>query len=269
MSKKFSFFIALSLASLFFLFSVTTRAAKGNEISFNFLSEEDIAHQIQSRTANTTTGSNTIAFGVKQKRVDLRLFDSPVANQFGGTCSAFATAAAMDNVLRSKKINKQVSRRDLWSQYGRYDAYYAVTAATRSYLTELKYWPDQGERAADYQDHRSLRISRSIEHGYQFEPAIRALDQGHPLVMAVQVPADLSSCKAIISDQSARTKGDHVLEAVGYQLDSTIPGGGYFILKNSWGEDCGDHGYHYYPFSLCQRNDLYCYFVEIDEVESR
>jgi C1A family cysteine protease len=175
----------------------------------------------------------------------------------------------MDNILRSKKINKQVSRRDLWNQYGRYDAFYAVAAATRNFLTELKYWPDQGERATDYQDHRSVRINSSTEHGYRFEPAIRALDQGHPVVMAVQVPADLSACKAIISDKSTRTKGDHVMEAVGYQLDSSIPGGGYFILKNSWGTECGDHGYHYYPFALCQRNDLYCYFIEINDVETR
>ena len=68
--------------------------------------------------------------------------------------------------------------------------------------------------------------------------------------------------------KSSRTRGDHVVEAVGYHLDPSVSGGGYLILKNSWGAECGDKGYHYYPFALCKRKDLYCYFVEIDEVEA-
>lgn len=269
MTTKFSFFIALSLASLIFLFSVTTRAAKGSELPKRFLNHEEIASQLSNQFSNHDRTPASIAFGVNQKQVDLRKFDSSIANQFGGTCSAFATAAAMENRLRAKKITKEVSRRDLWNQYGRYDAFYAVDAATRNFVTELKYWPDQGERAPDYQEHRTVRVSSSTEIGYDFEPAIQALDQGHPLVMAVQVPADLSKCKPTISAKSTRTKGDHVMEAVGYQLDASIPGGGYFIVKNSWGSQCGDRGYHYYPFELCKRNDLYCYFIAINEVESR
>jgi len=269
MTTKFSFFIALSLASLFFLFSVTTRAAKGSELLPRFLSHDEIANQLSEKHNESQRAPASIAFAVNQKQVDLRKHDSPIANQFGGTCSAFATAAAMENRLHAKNIKKEVSRRDLWSQYGRYDAFYAVEAATRNFVTELKYWPDQGERAVDYQEHRSVRVSSSTEIGYDFEPAIQALDQGHPVVMAIQVPADLSKCKPVISAKSSRTKGDHVVEAVGYQLDNSIPGGGYFIVKNSWGVKCGDQGYHYYPFKLCQRNDLYCYFIAINEVESR
>ena len=56
------------------------------------------------------------------------------------------------------------------------------------------------------------------------------------------------------------------MAAVGYKLDDQVAGGGYFILKNSWGSECGDEGYHYYPFALCQRTDLYCYFIEVDDV---
>jgi C1A family cysteine protease len=266
MTKKFSFFIALSIASLMFLFSITSRAARGAELNRKFMSHEEIVSRLKSIHPSRAPAS--IAFGTNHSSVDLRAFDSPVAQQFGGTCSAFATAAAMDNVLRSKGIQKQVSRRDLWNRYGKYDMDIAIRAATRNHLTELQYYPDTGERAPDYQDRRSLRISRSTTHGYQLESAIMALDQGYPVVMAIQVPQDLSKCKATISARSSRTKGDHVVEAVGFQIDESIAGGGYLILKNSWGTDCGDRGYHYYPFALCKRRDLYCYFAEINDVES-
>ncbi len=266
MSKKFSFFIALSLASLFFLFSVTTRAAKVEADHNRFLTTEEVVSRLSSTQPGRAPAS--IAFGLTQNHVDLRHFDSPVVNQFGGTCSAFATAAAIENVLHSKGIHKDVSRRDLWSQYSAYDMDHAISAASRNHVTELQYWPDYGTRNPDYQSYRSIKINRTTHHQYNLETAVQALDQGHPLVMAIQVPADLSNCKPTINAKSPRTRGDHVVEAVGYHLDPSVSGGGYLILKNSWGAECGDKGYHYYPFALCKRKDLYCYFVEIDEVEA-
>ena len=266
MTKKFSFFIALSIASLFFLFSVTTRAAKSAELE-KFLSTDEVVEKLSSTQAERAPAS--VAFAVHHADVDLRRNDTAVVSQFGGTCSTFATAAVMENILHSRGIKKQVSHRDLWNQYAVYDAAVAVNAASKNYITELKYWPDYGNQDPTYQEHRSLRISRSVDHEYNFENALKALDQHHPVVMAVQVPSDLSNCKPTVSEKSYRTKGNHVMAAVGYHLDTKVAGGGYFILKNSWGSECGDKGYHYYPFELCKRNDLYCYFIEVDEVESR
>ena len=266
MTKKFSIFIALSLASLFFLFSVTTRAAKSAEIQ-KFLSSAEVVARLSTHQLSRTPAS--IAFGVNNTDMDVRANDSPVVNQFSGTCSSFATASVMENIFRSQGNPKLVSHRDLWNQYGVYDADIAIKTASENFITELQYWPDFGERSTDYQEHRSLKISSTITHGYNFEGAIKALDQNHPLVIAVQVPADLTNCKPTISETSFRTKGNHVLAAVGYHLDPNVAGGGYFILKNSWGTECGDKGYHYYPFELCKRNDLYCYFIEVDAVESR
>lgn len=266
MTKKFSFFIALSIASLMFLFSITSRAEIENRHDRSFLPASEIITRLASRRPNRAPAA--ISLGLSRSSVDLRGFDSPVVNQFGGTCSAFATAAAMENVLRSKGITKEVSRRDLWNRYAEYDMDLAIRAASRNHIAELQYYPDYGNRAPDYQNYRTLKINRSTHHQYRLETAVQALDQGYPLVMAVQVPSDLSKCKATIDAKSPRTKGDHVMAAVGYQLDPSVPGGGYLILKNSWGSDCGDRGYHYYPFALCQRNDLYCYFVEVNEVEA-
>lgn len=208
------------------------------------------------------------ALGIN-KAVDLRAFDGPVMNQFEGACSAFATAAAMNNLLKQKGITKQVSERHLWSLYGVYDMDYAISAAKKYFVTEEQYWPLKGDRTDNFQDYASVKILQTKQHQYNMEAALQGLSSGHPLVMAIQVPADLTECKVHINPKSKPTPGQHVVEAVGYQLDDSIDGGGYFIIKNSWGTACGDKGYQYYPFALCKRNDLYCYFTEVADVEAK
>ncbi|HVP20382.1 MAG TPA: C1 family peptidase [Anaerolineaceae bacterium] len=43
--------------------------------------------------------------------------------------------------------------------------------------------------------------------------------------------------------------GGHAVFACGYQTDSGTAGGGYLIVKNSWGTGWGDNGYFYMPFA--------------------
>jgi C1A family cysteine protease len=43
--------------------------------------------------------------------------------------------------------------------------------------------------------------------------------------------------------------GGHAVLLVGYKMDTELPGGGYFILKNSWGPEWGTEGYGMLPFS--------------------
>ena len=192
-------------------------------------------------------------------------------SQFGETCTAFATAGAMNNVLKKKGINKQVSERHLWNTYDRYDVNTAVAAASSNYITEEQYWPASSAFPTNWQymDHATLKITQYKSDQYNLGAALQGLSQGHPLVMGIQVPSSLQNCDASIDPNSTATQGEHAIEAVGYQLDDSVPGGGYFILKNSWGTACGDHGYHYYPFSLCGRSDLFCNFIEILDVEDR
>jgi hypothetical protein len=53
----------------------------------------------------------------------------------------------------------------------------------------------------------------------------------------------------------------HSVALVGYRRDSAFAGGGYFVFRNSWGADWGDHGYGYMPFAyvLAYANDLVAY----------
>jgi len=49
-----------------------------------------------------------------------------------------------------------------------------------------------------------------------------------------------------------RLLGGHAVPIVGYINDSTKPGGGVFIVQNSWGTPWGNNGYFYLPYSVIQ-----------------
>jgi hypothetical protein len=49
-----------------------------------------------------------------------------------------------------------------------------------------------------------------------------------------------------------RLLGGHAVPIVGYINDSSQPGGGVFIVQNSWGTPWGNHGYFYLPYSVIQ-----------------
>src|SRR4051812_22824719 len=109
MSKKFSLFIVISIASLVFLVTVTTRAAKSAEPT-RFLSTSEVVKKLSSTSPAGRTPASTLH--VLNNDVDLRAYDSPVVSQFGGTCSTFATAAVMENIMGANGIRKLVSHRD-------------------------------------------------------------------------------------------------------------------------------------------------------------
>ncbi len=46
--------------------------------------------------------------------------------------------------------------------------------------------------------------------------------------------------------------GGHAVPIVGYINDATQPGGGVFVVENSWGKPWGDQGFFYLPYSVIQ-----------------
>lgn len=50
--------------------------------------------------------------------------------------------------------------------------------------------------------------------------------------------------------------GGHATPIIGYVIDSTISGGGAFIVQNQWGTPWGNNGYYLMPFSVIQSTKI-------------
>lgn len=57
--------------------------------------------------------------------------------------------------------------------------------------------------------------------------------------------------------------GGHGVVIVGYTLDDAVPGGGYFLIRNSWGESFGDNGHVKITFEFAKRHGMDAYRVKV------
>jgi hypothetical protein len=97
-----------------------------------------------------------------------------------------------------------------------------------------------------------------------------ALTLGTPLIVGVATTASFDVNNEGFDgylldspDNDPKNYGGHALEIVGYIDDTQLPagapkagnygGGGYFIVKNSWGTCYGDQGYVYIPYGWLKR----------------
>jgi hypothetical protein len=201
--------------------------------------------------------------------VDLRQYDSYIRSQWDGTCTSHGLIASMENILNRKNIGvKTLSTRYFWNQYRQYSAVAAIAAATKNKQVYERYWPQNSTQPV-YTDVSALASVKMVKATYlddSVDDAIGALAHGHPVYVAMSVPRDMASCRATIRPTSGVTNGGHAIAITGYQYESSVEGGGYFIIKNSWGTDCGDKGYQYMPFSLCSKPGMYCVFWDVENV---
>lgn len=209
--------------------------------------------------------------------VDLRPFDTPIKSQFGGTCTTFGLIAAMENLINSRynrdspenRALVDLSERHLWNTYRSYDDVTAMSSALKNYITEENYWPQNKARPyANYLNHAHTKLLSSVYVEDNINKAILALARGNPIYIGLSTTKGMTSCAAVINPHSPLDNGGHALAVVGYHLDDQIIGGGYFIIKNSWGSDCADHGYQYLPFYHCQRKNMYCTMWELTDIDT-
>jgi hypothetical protein len=201
------------------------------------------------------------------KGIDLRSKDCPVVNQFGGTCTAHGLAAAMEN-LNECKVN--LAERHLWFTYQQYNVYPAIDAAKKNKITTQEIWPNSSEKPKGVlTQNKGTTLRRVNSLGGDVRRAVQSLDTKNPVYAAVNTPIDMSACMPVIREQTkANQEMGHAFAIVGYKLDERLPSKGYFIVKNSWGDKCGDKGYQYLPFSYCSRQDTYCLLFSVEETQT-
>jgi len=139
-----------------------------------------------------------------------------------------------------------------------YDPNYKVPQAymdvakkwTRAKADFIKAWnPNMGASAAQIQkvcDY--LKQNIPVAAGFLWPTSLQFKDTLGIKMMVV--PAS----KAGVFD-------GHSVALVGYKKSNLFPGGGYFIIRNSWGSNWGEEGYAYMPFEYVAKyaNDLLAY----------
>jgi C1A family cysteine protease len=77
-----------------------------------------------------------------------------------------------------------------------------------------------------------------------------ALNSYGPLVTTMDVYADFFYYAGGVYEYAyGAYQGGHAILIVGYMDDATVSGGGYFVVKNSWGTGWGNQGYFYIAYS--------------------
>jgi C1A family cysteine protease len=205
--------------------------------------------------------------------IDWTEFTTSVKDQNNGYCTAFATAGAVEASLckNDNLCGEDLSEQYLFSLYNKYSTSKAVAAASKYWLADEKYWPKYGRKASDIKEFTHARISEIRYLGKNHDSMLAALARGHFVVIAMRTPKDMLSCRKVIRSYTRFSSGGHAIMAVGYEKSDKVKGGVYVKIKNSWGDDCGDHGFQYVPFKgICGESNAYCYYWEIiDSVSTK
>jgi len=197
--------------------------------------------------------------------IDLRANDTGIRNQGSeGTCTAFATVASIENLIkRFYGQSIDISERHHWTTYGDYQTTSSLRVASSAPIVAEATWPYYGRRPSSLSGQGLAKLNSYTTTQLALEPVVASLRKGQPVVIAVGVLSSMMNPKqgGIITGGSQQGRSGHALAVTGAIIDSRVPGGGYFILKNSWGTSWGDKGYGYASFDYCQRTWCSAYSV--------
>lgn len=198
--------------------------------------------------------------------IDLRYRDTPIKSQDNGKCTGYSGVAAIENLLqRNGKIpGLDLSEWHAWSFYGQYSCEAFISALTKNFICDEKYYPQYGKKSAKCTQSAYVKLAGATYIDDNVTAMKDALARGSVVYIGMATPNDMLKCKKVISPNTTAANGGHALLVTGFQTTGTET---LAILKNSWGADCGDSGYQYMPMSLCFKSGFYCSMWELNYLE--
>ena len=205
--------------------------------------------------------------------VDLRHLCSPVRDQGQlGSCTGFAIAVGMREFLENKMTGTLVGMSPLFLYYEERKLENTIKEDSGAQprdgmkvLAKLGCAPEQDDLYnptvfANAPGAKALkdatRFKIAAYHRLQTLADMQAcLAGGNGFVLGFKVYESFESQavaqtgKMPMPQANEKSLGGHAVFAAGYQTDPQSPGGGYLIIKNSWGARWGDKGYFCMPFA--------------------
>ena len=197
-------------------------------------------------------------------------FVTPVRNQGNcGSCWAFATTAALESyiLINDTGPNRDDNRAEeilvSCSSAGSCNGGYIGTASEYIRNTGIPpetYFPYTASSADDSCSNAQVGWQNNVYKiaswsyvnttSVSIEAIKNALNSYGPLVTTFDVYQDFDYYKTGVYEHVyGNLRGGHAVLIVGYNDDVGVSGGGYFIVKNSWGTGWGESGYFNIAYS--------------------
>jgi hypothetical protein len=100
------------------------------------------------------------------------------------------------------------------------------------------------------------------------EAIVARLDRGIPVTVTLCWPFGLADPEIVDRDNflidraiDGRNKSGHGVVLLGYRRSRDVPGGGYFILRNSWGRRFAENGHAKVTFAMARKYGIDAYVV--------
>ncbi len=234
---------------------------------------------------------NYAAHAVKAPSIDLRSGFTPIKSQGQqGACLAFALTSVYEYFLKlNKDDNPNLSEAFLYynarEKVGKTSddqgaiLGYSIESLTEQGICVESLCPydeniyDRKPSPEAYADASGRRVRRALNVKCTIDDIKSALEDGYPVAICLNLyPSFGSGYKGFVTHPSEEEKnneekreehGRHAMVVCGYSQENK-----FFIVRNSWGEDFGDHGYCYLPYSYVADSTLMNWACIITEVEA-
>lgn len=227
--------------------------------------------EVEWESEGPLAGQSSVATTAATPGIDVSLIDGhmlPIRDQGDrGTCVAFATVAVLEYMYhRIHNAPRDLSEQYLYWNIKRTDGYqregtwleYAFPRAHGDGVCQEYLWPYEPDKRPDDLTHGNppnAQDCTSDARRHTFSQVIRLRDyrqpeaiknqlrQGRPVAVAIPVfktwlnsPTARLAVNIQMPLQSDRFAiGGHAIVLVGFAEEPRVPGGGYFLVRNSWG----------------------------------